>query len=349
MPCDATGGVNGTPSPNCNVAHAGDYIGILSGYGAGSGYDLATGLGSLNVANVVTAWPATVGTAKATVTLTSNPTGGVTPTGEVMLTASGSTYTQTVTSSTGSYSFTIPANSLPGSAAPGMQDTLTASYVGDSVYASTSNTASVTVTTVALLTPTITVTPASATLNSDASLNVTVTVAGTSITPSGTVVLSGGGYTSPNETLTNGSYTFTIPANSLASGADTLTVSYNGDGSYAAGSGSTTVTITESTFTLNVPVVTVTPATIAPGSSAAAVVTVAAVAGYTGTVTLTCQQTGGPSTGDGAACSLSGGSGVTLTSATTSGTVTFNVNTTAPVAALTYPQIRKNGWEGAGT
>jgi len=368
MPCDATGGVNGTPSPNCNVAHAGDYIGILSGYGAGSGYDLATGLGSLNVANVVTAWPATVGTAKATVTvtpaamslnssdtlnvtvtLTSNPTGGVTPTGEVMLTASGSTYTQTVTSSTGSYSFTIPANSLPGSAAPGMQDTLTASYVGDSVYASTSNTASVTVTTVALLTPTITVTPASATLNSDASLNVTVTVAGTSITPSGTVVLSGGGYTSPNETLTNGSYTFTIPANSLASGADTLTVSYNGDGSYAAGSGSTTVTITESTFTLNVPVVTVTPATIAPGSSAAAVVTVAAVAGYTGTVTLTCQQTGGPSTGDGAACSLSGGSGVTLTSATTSGTVTFNVNTTAPVAALTYPQIRKNGWAGAGT
>src|SRR6202034_1775034 len=48
-------------------------------------------------------------------------------------------------------------------------------------------------------------------------------------------------------------------------------------------------------------------------------------------------------------CTLAGGSGVTLTSGTTSGTVTFTVATAAPVAAVTYPQIRKNGWAGAGT
>jgi hypothetical protein len=362
MPCDAT-----DASPNCNVIHSGDYLGILSGYAATTGYDQATGLGSLNVANVVNAWPQTLGAGNATitvtptvaslnssntlnvtVTLTSNLSGGVTPTGAVTLTASGSTYSQTVTSSTGSYSFTIPANSLPGSAA-GMVDTLTANYAGDSVYAATSNTGSVTVTTLALLTPTITVTPASATLNSSASLSVVVTVAGTSITPTGTVTLSGGGYTSPSETLTAGTYTFTIPANSLATGADQLTVNYGGDGSYAAGSNTATVTVTESTFTLNVPVVAVTPATIAPGASASAVVTVAATSGYTGSVTLTCQQTGGPSTGDGTSCTLAGGAGVTLTSGTTSGTVTFTVATAAPVAAVTYPQIRKNGWAGAGT
>jgi subtilase family serine protease len=365
MPCDAT-----DSSPNCNVSHPGDYVGILSGYSAGAGYDQATGLGSLNVANVVNAWPTIVGTGKVavtvtpavtslnssntlnvTVTLTSNPSGGATPTGAVTLTASGSTYTQTVTSYTGSYSFTIPANSLPGSAA-GLQDTLTASYAGDSVYAAASNTATVTVTTVALLTPTITVTPASTTLNSAASLGVTVTVTGTSITPTGTVSLSGGGYTSstPNPSLTSGSYTFTIPANSLASGTDTLTVSYSGDGSYAAGSNSASVTVTESTFTLNNPVVAVTPATVAPGSSATAVVTVKAVNGYTGTVTLTCQQTSTTASGgDGTTCTLAGGSGVTLTSTTTSGTVTFNVGTTAAVAAVKYPQIRKNGWAGAGT
>jgi len=368
MPCDGTSGAGGTPSPNCTVAHAGDYVGILSGYSGTAGYDQATGLGSLNVANVVTAWPQTLGAGKATVTvspgvsslnssnslnvtvtLTSNPAGGVTPTGMVTLTASGSTYTQTVTSSTGSYSFTIPANSLPGSAA-GMLDTLTANYVGDSVYAATSNTATVTVTTLALLTPTITVTPASGTVNSGSSLNVTVTVAGTSITPTGTVTLSGGGYTSSPQTLTNGTYTFTIPANSLASGSDQLTVNYSGDGSYGAGSNSATVTVTESTFTLSNPVVAVTPvAGVAPGASASAVVTVASVAGYTGTVTLTCQQTGGPSTGDGTLCSLAGGSGVTLTSGTTSGTVTFTVSTAAPVAAVSYPQIRKNGWTGAGS
>jgi subtilase family serine protease len=360
MPCDATDG-----SPNCNVIHSGDYVGILSGYSAGPGYDQATGLGSLNVANVVNAWPQTLGAGKATVavtpgqttlnsnntlnvtvTLTSNPTGGVTPTGSVTLTASGSTYTQTANSSTGSYSFTIPANALSAGAI-----TLTASYTGDSVYSPTSNTATITVVTVGGngLIPTVTVAPASATLNSSGSLSVVVTVAGTSGTPTGTVILSGGGYTSPSESLTNGTYTFTIPANSLASGSDTLSVSYGGDSNYAAVSGTAIVTVTESTFTLNLPAVTVTPATIAPGASATAVVTVAATSGYAGTVTLTCQQTGGPSTGDGTSCTLAGGAGVTLSSGTTSGTVTFSVSTAAPVAAVTYPQIRKNGWAGAGT
>jgi hypothetical protein len=362
MPCDATDG-----SPNCNVIHSGDYLGILSGYAATAGYDQATGLGSLNVANVVNAWPQTLGAGKATVTVTpaasainssnslsvtvtlaSNPAGGATPTGTVTLTASGSQYTQTVNSSNGSYLFTIPTGNLPGSAA-GQLDTLTASYTGDSLYAATTGTGTVTVTTLALLPPTITVTPASATLNSNATLNVTATVTGASVTATGTVTLSAGTYSSPSETLVNGTYTFTVPANSFSSGIQNTQVFYSGDGTYSAGSNTATVEVTESTFTLNVPVVTVTPATIAPGASASAVVTVAATSGYAGSVTLTCQQTAGPSTGDGTSCTLAGGSGVTLTSGTTSGTVTFTVATAAPVAAVTYPQIRKNGWAGAGT
>jgi subtilase family serine protease len=48
MPCEAG-------SPNCNVIYSGDPVGILSGYNAVTGYDEATGLGSLNVANVVNA------------------------------------------------------------------------------------------------------------------------------------------------------------------------------------------------------------------------------------------------------------------------------------------------------
>ncbi|MGB8259201.1 MAG: choice-of-anchor D domain-containing protein, partial [Terracidiphilus sp.] len=55
MPCDAGG--FGNSSPNCTVLHSGDGIGILSGYSATAGYDPATGLGSLNVANVVNNWP----------------------------------------------------------------------------------------------------------------------------------------------------------------------------------------------------------------------------------------------------------------------------------------------------
>jgi hypothetical protein len=51
MPCQ-----NG--SPNCTVLVSTDAAGVLTGFAAGTGYDAATGLGSLNVANVVNKWPA---------------------------------------------------------------------------------------------------------------------------------------------------------------------------------------------------------------------------------------------------------------------------------------------------
>ena len=44
-------------SPNCAVKYAGDPAGILTGFSAVTGYDQATGLGSLNVANAVNSWP----------------------------------------------------------------------------------------------------------------------------------------------------------------------------------------------------------------------------------------------------------------------------------------------------
>ena len=49
MPC-ATG------SPNCTTATSGHQYGVLSGYASAPGYDLATGLGSVNVANLVNQW-----------------------------------------------------------------------------------------------------------------------------------------------------------------------------------------------------------------------------------------------------------------------------------------------------
>jgi hypothetical protein len=102
------------------------------------------------------------------------------------------------------------------------------------------------------------------------------------------------------------------------------------------------VTVTESTFTLAA----ATPASIAPGSTATSTVTVSAVAGYSGTVTLTCQEEAdaSPTTGDGAQCSIP------ATSVAMGGTATATVTTTAPVAALHYPDVHGNGrgWEGAG-
>jgi subtilase family serine protease len=59
MPC-ATG------SPNCTTATAGDAYGVLSGYSTTAGYDLATGLGSVNVENLVNNWTSVTFTSSAT-------------------------------------------------------------------------------------------------------------------------------------------------------------------------------------------------------------------------------------------------------------------------------------------
>ncbi|HEY2861528.1 MAG TPA: choice-of-anchor D domain-containing protein [Terracidiphilus sp.] len=45
-----------TGDTNCTTNTSGDQVGVLSGYSTGVGYDRATGLGSLNVANLVNKW-----------------------------------------------------------------------------------------------------------------------------------------------------------------------------------------------------------------------------------------------------------------------------------------------------
>jgi uncharacterized protein YceK len=368
MPCDFIDG-----SPNCTTTQKTfgvlDEVAILPGYSAGTGYDQATGLGSLNVANVVNAWPVTVGTVAATVTVTpaensmtsnqslsvtvivaSTLTGGVTPTGTVTLSGGGYTSSAMSLSSSGSATFTIPAYALAAGT-----DTLTGNYSGDVVYAATTGTNMVTVSVTNAITPKVTVTPESSTVDSNATLSVTATVAGPSgsITPAGTVTLtatlsgsSSAVYTSSAETLSGGTYSFTIPANSLNSGSGTYTlaVAYaSQDAVYNSTSGTNTVTVTESTYTLTA----TTPAAIAPGASAISTITVTAVAGYTGTVTLTCQlQSSSTSGGDSAACTIPS------TAVSMGGTAVATVTTTAASsAALVYPNVRgkSKGWLGAGS
>jgi subtilase family serine protease len=69
---DVTTGTNAMPclsgSLNCTVKTSGDNIGVLSGYATTAGYDLATGLGSVNAYNLVNAWP------KPSPTVTVSPT-----------------------------------------------------------------------------------------------------------------------------------------------------------------------------------------------------------------------------------------------------------------------------------
>lgn len=146
-------------SPNCTTTSAADSIGILSGYSTGSGYDLATGLGSVNVQNLVNQWSTFAGQFKATqfssftlgppITITHGQaipvaatvvpqTGTGTPTGSVVLitnngsSASGQQGAQQVLPLTNG---SLPASStttfLPG----GTSYSVTAHYSGDPTFA----------------------------------------------------------------------------------------------------------------------------------------------------------------------------------------------------------------------
>jgi hypothetical protein len=270
----------------------------------------------------------------------SGGSGNPTPTGSVTL--SGGGYTSAATSlSSGSATIVIPASSLGVGA-----DTLTVSYSGDSNYSSATGTASVTVTAVPL-TPTVKVTPGENALDSGSALSVTTAVTGAGATPTGTVTLTGGGYTSAAVTLSGGSATIAIPANSLSAGTDTLTVSYSGDSNYVAGTGTASVTVTASVFTLAAS----TPAAVAPGSPAASTVTVTTATGYAGTVTLTCALTTSPAGATDLPTCSGGSSTVTLSSGATTGTATITVSSTsASSSALVWPKAggKGRGWAGTG-
>jgi hypothetical protein len=353
---DIDTGTNAVPcqsgTPNCTTLYTGDGLGILSGYNAGVGYDLVTGLGSLNVANAVNAWPVPPVLLAATVwmlplqttlpqnsalDLTTRVTGAsATPTGTVTL--SGGGYTSPAESlSGGSYTFILPAGSLSAGS-----DTFTVTYSGDSTYSTATGTAVVTI----LLIPEVTVTPTAFSIGTNASLNLTAHVTGAGATPTGTVTLSGGGYNSPAEALSGGSSTFVLPAGNLSAGSDTLTVTYSGDAVYSSATGANTVTVTESTFTLEA----TPPPAATLGSSATSTVTVTGTGGYVGTVTLTCSLSMAPSGATNLPTCSVGSSTVTLTSSTASGTATVTVSTSAATAALARPR-RGAGrdWTGTGS
>lgn len=320
MPCDLGASVGGayydngwefyTPyagidSPNCTALNSGDTVGTLvssgttPGYNATAGYNLATGLGSLNVANVVNAWTSDAGTGKATMTVTLTPSSGsitdttalqlavtvtgsgATPTGTIAV--SGGGYSTSGTLSSGAITITIPAGSL----APG-SDTLTVTYSGDSNYASTSTTESVSV---AAAVPTVTISaPASDNVLNAVSVTVTVAAPQGGATPTGTASLSGGTYSSTAVTLSStGTASFTIPAGDLPAGTDTLTANYSGSSTYATATGTTTILIVSTA--LVTPTIKVTPSSTSIDTSQSLSVTVTASGtastGPTGTVTLT--------------------------------------------------------------
>jgi hypothetical protein len=99
--------------------------------------------------------------------------------------------------------------------------------------------------------PTVTVTPSALTITTTQALPVTVAVSGgtSNPTPTGSVTLSSGTYTSAATALSSGSAQINIPAGSLATGSDTLQASYTPDS--ASSSTYLTSTGTSAAVTVN--------------------------------------------------------------------------------------------------
>ncbi len=213
--------------------------------------------------------------------------GNPTPTGSVTL-ASGN-YSAQQNLANGTITFSLAAGSLPVGA-----NTLTVIYAPDNAssgtYAVASQAATVTVTTpIGAAVATVTLTPSATTITNQQAITVaaSVTGGGGQVTPTGSVTVASGSYSS-QQPLASGGASFTVPAGALTAATNTLTANYSGDSNYAATSGTTTITVVPLLVTLP------TPPPVAPGSSATVTAMFSAGSTYSGTLHVSCALTSSP-------------------------------------------------------
>ena len=277
---DVTGGTIAMPcvtdTPNCVTNNPTDLYGVLSGYSSGSGYDLATGLGSVNVANLVNNWDSVSFTPTVS-TLSISPTnivhgnpvnvsvsvapqsGTGVPSGMVSLITGNGTPAGTFRLSSGAISSTT-------STLPGGSYTVSAHYAGDGTFAASDSSPDIPVT----------VTPESSTTMLQAvtfdqhgnastystgqygenAIYVRASVAGQSGQgiPSGTVNLSGTfGYPgNPFQLNVQGDALVRpplVPSLAYPPGTYTITGSYSGDSSFNSSSGITNFAVVQASTT----------------------------------------------------------------------------------------------------
>lgn len=330
-------------SPDCGAAGK-------IGFAAAAGYDLATGLGTVNAQTLVNQWakPEANGTGGVSVTLqvlptelnsTYNPSAQITLTATVVSQTGGATPTGNVTflnTSTGaavsSSSSTLDSNGVATLTVEGVfalgGNEIVATYNGDANYASAATPTPVNIN-VQKSTTSLAVTPSanSASLGSTITATVTLTVGSPpagAVLPAGAVGLNVDGqptYTAKLATGTSGVTTATfsvvIPTSTLST--HTLQAVWPGDANYA-GSTSLQIVITV-TKGATVTTVTASPATLTVGMAETLTATIAPFGAATGT---TYSITGTVSFYDGA--TLLGTGTVASNAATWTGTLTTNIN-----------------------
>lgn len=297
---DVASGDNVVP---CAIGSVGCVNGSF-GYSAGTGYDLATGLGSVDAFELVTKWASLQPSAGTAMTLTASPA-SIAPGATAQLTAvitaeSGmSTPTGTVTFALGNIVLgsaaaigTGPAASatiaVPGAnLAPGA-NAVTAGFAATANGTNSTATATVFVsTTVTATSTTIAASPASLSRDGSTVLTAIVKSASGMDPPAGTVVFKAGTATlgTANLAASASGAVATLSANgpSLAVGVNTITGTYMATGNFNNSSGSVMVTVTAPTAeTATATALVLTPAVIAASATAQIVATVKPLSG-TGT------------------------------------------------------------------
>jgi subtilase family serine protease len=281
------------------------------GYAAGTGYDLATGLGSVDADKMATAFGTLLqatGTKTAltvapgnsvainealtfTATVTAN-TPTTAPTGTVNFIVDGGTPTSETLSVTSPYTATFPFK-FPQSGT----HSVTAVFVsGNTTYinsTSASQTINVVAQGTAATTTTVTINPTSFPLGS--SVTLAATVSGTTAgTLTGPMTFTTGGKTigtvqqvtiGPGNTATASLTVNATASLGFAAGTDTITATYGGDTYNATSTGTTTATVSNPGITLSATNMTISSPN--PGNSGTSTVTLTSTGGYAGTAVLT--------------------------------------------------------------
>ena len=286
---DITAGDNIVP---CKTGTTGCTTGSF-GYKAGAGYDLVTGLGSIDAFNLVSKWTSLPPSTGTTMTLTSNPSsiaqsastqitalvkavsGTSAPTGSITLTQGGVTLGSAALVN-GSAAITVKGASLSAGS-----NVLNASYAPAGSFAS--STAAVTVTvTVPLVSTTTALAASPASITTSGLTQLTATVKATSDTakPAGAVTFMAGSKTLSSANLNaSGTAAVNVNASALSVGTNALTAVYAANSTFAGSTSSPmSVTVTAppvATTTL----ISANPATIAQTASTILTATVKPASG----------------------------------------------------------------------
>jgi hypothetical protein len=278
----------------CEASTSGCSSGQI-GYTAATGYDLASGLGSVNAQALVKAWPQTTGSTAATVTWTTasqsisstgtlaltvtvasgSTSSSTTPTGSVVFSnaTTGDTLdTATISAGTATYTIQSPASSLSLGT-----NLLYATYEGDTTYTTQ---ASSSLSVVLLAASSTTLTTSATTSSASRSFTLTATVASNSTlttTPTGSVEF----YDTTTSTalgtvaLSSGTAVLTVPAGTLKTGeTHSIDAIYSGNTVYAT-STSNAVSVVASTLIGTTTTFTLSATTVTPGTSETLTATVA--------------------------------------------------------------------------